>query len=103
MIRVFIADDHSVVRDGLARIVSAVAGLGCSGQAADVQGLLSSPFLDQTVTNGSSRSSQMTPRGRLEARLSRETSFRNKCFLVSVGSECCASGFLLGSTNLNQY
>ncbi|MBT9559992.1 MAG: response regulator transcription factor [Myxococcales bacterium] len=48
MIRVFIADDHSVVREGLARILSAVAGLGCSGQAADVHGLLSSPALDQT-------------------------------------------------------
>ena len=48
MIRVFIADDHSIVRDGLARILAAVPDLACSGTAADVAGVLGSPALGET-------------------------------------------------------
>lgn len=48
MIRVFIADDHTVVREGLARIFAAVPGLCCSGQAADAPGVLSAIELDAT-------------------------------------------------------
>ena len=34
MIRILIADDHKIVRDGLKRILAATADLGCAGEAA---------------------------------------------------------------------
>jgi DNA-binding NarL/FixJ family response regulator len=39
-IRVFIADDHPIVRQGLRRIVEGDAGLAISGEAGDAEGLL---------------------------------------------------------------
>ena len=40
MIRIFIADDHPIVRQGLRRIVEADPGLAISGEASDADGLL---------------------------------------------------------------
>lgn len=48
-IRIFIADDHPIVRQGLRRIMEADTGLVISGEAGDVASLLSA--LDTTPTD----------------------------------------------------
>lgn len=48
-IRIFIADDHPIVRQGLRRIIEADTGLVISGEADDVASLLSA--LDTTPTD----------------------------------------------------
>ena len=49
MIRIFIADDHPIVRQGLRRIVAADPGLVVAGEAGDAEELLTA--LDRTVTD----------------------------------------------------
>ena len=49
MIRIFIADDHPIVRQGLRRIVEAGAGLVIAGEAGDAKTLLDA--LDRTATD----------------------------------------------------
>ncbi len=49
MIRIFIADDHPIVRQGLRRIVEADPGLVISGEAGDAEALLTG--LDRSVTD----------------------------------------------------
>jgi two-component system, NarL family, invasion response regulator UvrY len=48
-IRIFIADDHPIVRQGLRRIVEADAGMVISGEAGDAAALLAA--LDTTATD----------------------------------------------------
>jgi DNA-binding NarL/FixJ family response regulator len=48
-IRIFIADDHPIVRQGLRRIVEADPGLAISGEASDAAALLQA--LDTTATD----------------------------------------------------
>ncbi len=48
-IRIFIADDHPIVRQGLRRIVEADAGLAIAGEAGDATALLSA--LDRTAAD----------------------------------------------------
>lgn len=48
-IRIFIADDHPIVRQGLRRIVEADPGMTISGEAGDVAGLLGT--LQSTATD----------------------------------------------------
>ncbi|HKW91785.1 MAG TPA: response regulator transcription factor, partial [Methylomirabilota bacterium] len=48
-IRIFIADDHPIVRQGLRRIVEADPGLVISGEAGDATALLAA--LESTVTD----------------------------------------------------
>ncbi len=45
MIRVFVADDHAIVREGIERMLSAMAGMECVGSAADADGLLAAASL----------------------------------------------------------
>ena len=49
MIRIFIADDHPIVRQGLRRIVAADPGLVVAGEAGDAEELLTA--LDRTATD----------------------------------------------------
>jgi len=49
VIRIFIADDHPIVRQGLRRIVAADPGLVVAGEAGDAEELLTA--LDRTVTD----------------------------------------------------
>ena len=49
MIRIFIADDHPIVRQGLRRIVEAGPGLVIAGEASDAKALLAA--LDRTATD----------------------------------------------------
>ena len=49
MIRIFIADDHPIVRQGLRRIVESDPGLVISGEAGDAEALLTG--LDRHVTD----------------------------------------------------
>ena len=48
-IRIFIADDHPIVRQGLRRIVEADAGMAISGEAGDAPSLLAA--LERTATD----------------------------------------------------
>ena len=49
MIRIFIADDHPIVRQGLRRIVAADPGLVVAGEAGDAEELLTA--IDRTATD----------------------------------------------------
>ena len=49
MIRIFIADDHPIVRQGLRRIVESDPGMTIAGEASDADGLLAE--LDRAVTD----------------------------------------------------
>jgi DNA-binding NarL/FixJ family response regulator len=49
VIRIFIADDHPIVRQGLRRIVEADAGLVIAGEAGDAEALLGA--LERTATD----------------------------------------------------
>src|SRR5437867_1517452 len=68
MIRVFVADDHAVVRDGLARILDAVPDMTYSGATDSIRGAvrwlrtITDPIASRLVDSGTSNAEALTTR-----------------------------------------